>query len=161
MDDKSRAGIGAALGRVPQGLFILTARHEDRRSGLLVSWVQQACIAPPMVSVALAKGRPIMPLISESRCFGLCQLAKGDRVILRHFAGGAESNGDPFLGMDLLPQTVTGVPILAGAMSYMECEVVCHMDVEGDHDIFVGVIRAGALHGGEPHVHVRENGLKY
>jgi hypothetical protein len=35
------------------------------------------------------------------------------------------------------------------------------MDVEGDHDLFVGHIRGGNYFSGEPHVHVRENGFKY
>ena len=161
MDEKTRQGIAAALGRIPSGLYILTAKHEDRRSGMLVSWVQQACFSPPMVSVAVGKGRQVMPLLSESRKFGLCQLSKADKLILKKFAGGVDPNEDPFLGLDLLPHAVTGVPILAHTAGYLECEMVCHMDVDGDHDIFVGVVRAGSHTGSEPHVHIRENGLKY
>lgn len=161
MDDKVRQGIGAALGRIPSGLFILTARHEDRRAGMLASWVQQVCFQPPMVSVAVAKGRSIMPLISESRCFGLCQLPRGEKVILRKFAGGVDAGEDPFLGFELIPPAALDVPILAHASSYLECELTCHMDVEGDHDLFVGLIRGGAHLSGEPHVHIRENGFKY
>lgn len=163
MDEKVRQGIGAAMGRIPSGLFILTARHEDRRGGMLASWVQQACFQPPMISVAVGKGRPIMPLISESRKFGLCQLPRNEKVLLRKFAGGVESGEDPFLGFEMLPHTVTGVPIFGQqhVLSYMECELTCHMDVEGDHDLFVGLVRAGSFFHGEPHVHTRENGFKY
>lgn len=164
MDDQTRQGISAALGRLPQGLFILTARHEDRRAGILASWVQQCCAEPPMVSVAVAKGRPIMPLISESRRFGLCQLGKNDKIILRKFTGPVEGGDDPFLGLDMLPHSATGVPILGNTLAYFECEVVCHMDVEGDHDLFVGVIRAGAMLGTdcrEPQIHLRTDGFKY
>ncbi|MBI1336312.1 MAG: hypothetical protein GC164_05055 [Phycisphaera sp.] len=161
-------GLVSALGKIPSGLFILTARHEDRRGGILVSWVQQTCFSPPMVSLAVAKGRPIMPLISESRRFGLCQLAENDKIILRKFASGGgvsagsgEAGEDPFLGFELVNDTVMGLPILAKALGYLECELTCHIDVEGDHDLFVGTIRAGNFHEGKPHVHIRENGLKY
>jgi flavin reductase (DIM6/NTAB) family NADH-FMN oxidoreductase RutF len=160
LDDNAKKAIAAALGRIPSGLFILTARHEDRRLGMLVSWVQQVCFEPPMVSVVVAKGRPIMPLISESRKFGLCQLQDKERLILRKFAGGADVGEDPFLGFEMV-HSATGVPILANVLSYLECEVVCHMDVEGDHDIFVGAIKAGKTNGGPPHVHLRDDGLKY
>ena len=160
IDDKARLAIGAALGRIPSGLFILTARHEEQRAGMLASWVQQVCFQPPMVSVAVAKGRPIMPLISESRRFGLCQIPKGDKVIMRKFLSGPEQGTDPFLGHELTP-TVTGVPILTHCLGYVECELACHMDVEGDHDLFVGHVRGGAYFAGEPHVHIRENGFKY
>jgi len=160
-DEKTLQGIAAALGRIPQGLFILTARHEDRRGAALVSWVQQASFSPPMVSLAIAKGRSILPLISESRFFGLCQLPKGDKLLMRHFAGGSTPNEDPFLGMDLLPNHAARVPLLAGALSYMECEVVRHIDVEGDHDVFVAAVRTAGYLAGEPHIHLRDNGLKY
>lgn len=66
---------------------------------------------------------------------------------------------DPFLGFDLLPHTVLGVPIFTHAMSYLECELTCHMDVEGDHDIFVGKVISVVTP--QPHVHVRDNGMRY
>jgi flavin reductase (DIM6/NTAB) family NADH-FMN oxidoreductase RutF len=159
-EDDLTKQIAGAIGRIPSGLFILTAAHEDRRSGMLASWVQQACFKPPMVSVAVGKGRAIMPLISESRRFGLCQLPRSEKVIVRKFAAGVEAGEDPFLGFDLRADTVTGVPILSRVLGYMECELACHMDVEGDHDL-VGVVKGGAYLGGDPEVRIRENGLKY
>ncbi len=161
MEDKSKDGIAAALGRIPQGMYILTARFEDRRTGMLVSWVQQVSFRPPMVAVAVAKGRAIMPLISDSRHFGLCQIQKGDRTMLRKFASGFNTGEDPFLGLELLPQTLAHLPILASSLAFMECEVTTHVDVEGDHDVFVGTIRRGGAIPGEPQVHLRENGFKY
>jgi len=161
MDENPHEGIGQALGRIPAGLFVLTARHEERRAGILVSWVQQMGFEPPMVCVAVAKGRPIMPLISESRRFGLCQLPDDEKVIRRKFGGGADPAEDPFLGFDMVRQTVLDVPILSLAMSYLECEVVCHVDVEGDHDLFVGAVRGGRYLRGKPFVHLRQSGFKY
>ena len=158
---KQRADISAALARVPQGVFILTARHEDRRMGMVASWVQQAGLEPPMVSVAVAKGRQVMPLISESRHFGLCQVSAGDKMLVRHFSQPLVPGEDPFMGLGLLPPLVPGLPILADSLCYLECEVTCHMDVEGDHDIFVGAVRAGHYLKGEPMLHPRESGLKY
>jgi flavin reductase (DIM6/NTAB) family NADH-FMN oxidoreductase RutF len=160
-DDANRDGIGAALGRIPAGLFILTAEHEERRTGILSSWVQQVAFEPPMVSVAIAKGRNIMPLISGSHRFGLCQLPDDDKVLLRKFAGRIESGEDPFLGFDLVSDTQTPLPILANVLGYLECEVKSHMDVDGDHDLFVGRIVAGRYIGGKPFIHVRDNGFKY
>ncbi len=161
MDEKQLQGIADALARIPQGLYILTAQHEDQRMGILVSWVQQASFKPPMVCVAVGKGRSIMPLISESRAFTLCQIPKGDRVLLRKFAGGGDLQDDPFLGMELLQVGGAKSPVLAQALSYLSCEVVCHMDIEGDHDLFIGQIRQAGYIAGEPHIHQRENGLKY
>lgn len=153
--------ISKALAQLPSGLFILTARSEDTACGILVSWVQQTCFEPPMVSVAIAKGRPIMPLISQTRQFGLCQLAESDKLILRRFSSGSDPSEDPFLSFEMLRDTALTVPILAQSMSYLECQVACHIDVEGDHDLFVGRVVAGKHQKGTPWVHVRKNGFAY
>lgn len=147
MDPTVLEHISLALARIPSGVFLLTARHEDRRMGVLVQWVQRAGLEPPMVSVAVAKGRAILPLISESRYFGLCELSPEDRTLLRRFASLPEAGEDPFIGMDLLPGTTRHLPIPAMVRGYLECEVVCHMDVEGDHDLFVGRVLRGGVRG--------------
>ena len=162
MDEVTRKAVGEALGRVPSGLYILTAQHEDRRAGMLTSWVQQVCFQPPMLSVAVAKGRMIMPLISESHQFGLCQLAEDDRRLIRKFSS-ERPHDDPFLGTELVRSALPDLPILSHAMAYFECELTCHMDVEGDHDLFVGEVKAGTIRqaGRKPYVHLRENGFEY
>ena len=164
-DANARQGIGEALARIPSGLFILTAQHEERRLGMLTSFVQQVCFEPPMVSVAVAKGRAIMPLISESRQFGLCQLGEQDKVMIRKFSTGVTPGEDPFLGFELVEGQLHNLPLLAAAMAHLECELTCHMDVEGDHDLFIGTVRGGARNGkrqkSKPHVHIRENGFDY
>ncbi len=162
MDDAQRSAVASTLGAIPSGRYILTAAHEDRRLGVLVGWVQQACFEPPMVSISIQKGTPIMPLISESRQFALCQLGVDDRMLIRKFGGQVDLGDDPFLGQQLVKPLMPKLPILAAARSYMECELVCHMDVEGDHDLFVGAVRnAGFQPPFEPAVHLRENGLEY
>ncbi|MGB0766230.1 MAG: flavin reductase family protein [Phycisphaeraceae bacterium] len=162
MDEQQRAAVASTLGAIPSGLYILTAAHEDRRLGVLVGWVQQCCFEPPMVSISIQKGTPIMPLISESRQFGLCQLGTEDGRHIRKFGGQVDLGDDPFLGQQLIKPVLAKLPILAASRSYMECELVCHMDVEGDHDIFVGVLRnAGYTPPFEPKIHLRDDGMSY
>ena len=150
MSREVKAAINKALTRLPAGLFVLTAEHEDHRMGTLVSFVQRVSNHPPMVSVAVAKGEPIMPLISESRHFGLCQLADDDRVLKRKFAHDPPQSEDPFLGLELVGGLLPRVPVLSQSLSYMECELVRHLDVEGDHDLFVGIVKAAGGRDGQP-----------
>lgn len=162
MDESLRNVIGSALGAIPSGRFVLTAAHEDRRLGMLVGWVQQACFEPPMVSVAIQKGMPIMPLVSESRHFGLCQLANEDRTLTRKFANATDPGDDPFLGVPLTKPVAHKLPILASARVFLECELTCHMDVEGDHDLFIGtVIHAGHAGPFDPAIRLRDDGFAY
>ncbi len=158
---EDQSGIGQALAKIPSGVYVLTAAHEDRRMGMLASWVQQVCFEPPMVMVAVAKGRPIMPLISESRQFGLCQLAEDDRALRRKFSSEPDGHDDAFLGYDLKETPLAGLPILRQASSYLACELSCHMDVEGDHDLFVGLIHGGGADERPAMVNQRESGFSY
>ncbi len=160
--DDFRKSVARPLGQIPSGLFILTARNADERGGMLASWVQQVCFEPPVISVSVAKGRPVMTLISGSRQFSLCQIPEDDKVLMRRFAKGTEPGQDPFMGLDLVAPTNAAAPILGDALGYLECELIAHLDVEGDHDLFVGrVIGGGALSSAAPHVHIRKDGFKY
>ena len=65
--DSSREGISRALGRVPSGLFIVTAGTGESATGFLASWVQQSSFEPPMVSVGIKKERPVLGVILEEK----------------------------------------------------------------------------------------------
>ncbi|MEM8784115.1 MAG: flavin reductase family protein [Planctomycetota bacterium] len=158
---EQKAVIGESLANLPCGMWVLTADQEDRRMGMLVSWVQQVCFEPAMVTVAIEKGRAIMPLISESRRFALCQLGAEDTIQHRKFQREPEPHEDPFLGLELLKARQAGLPILKTSVGFLECELSCHMDVEGDHDLFVGRVIAAARAEGEPLIRLRENGFTY
>ena len=159
---ESSQSISSVLGKIPSGVYVLTAQHEDRRMGMLTSWVQQVGFQPPMICVAIAKGRPVMPLVSESSRFALCQLSEENKIMRRKFAGPGDLSDDPFLGYDVIHGTIPNLPILKASLTFMECQVACHMDVEGDHDIFIAqVVNAQVLREGEPEVRLRENGFEY
>ncbi|MBC8108463.1 MAG: hypothetical protein H7Z14_17895, partial [Anaerolineae bacterium] len=47
--DEQKLPIGKALGRIPSGVFVLTAAHAGERMAMLASWVQQAAFEPPAI----------------------------------------------------------------------------------------------------------------
>jgi flavin reductase (DIM6/NTAB) family NADH-FMN oxidoreductase RutF len=154
MNQDLKHDIDVALRRVPTGMFVICAEHEDRRTAMLASWVQQVCNEPPMISLAVGKGTAIMPLISESRQFGLCQLGEDDRLMMRKFSKDPDPDEDPFLSYELLNDTTLSLPLLKNTLAQFECTLVCHMDVEGDHDLFIGQIRNAARREGNPYIHL-------
>ena len=156
----NRNGIGDALAKIPQGVFVLTASHDTRIRGLMVSWVQQASFEPPMIVVALRKGRDIVPIIHNAHAFAINQIAPDDKLLIKRF-GEHPTPDERLLGLEVIRKT-TGAPILVRAMAYLDCELVRHIDVEADHDIYVGAILDGAVlrHADVP-VHLRDNGFKY
>jgi flavin reductase (DIM6/NTAB) family NADH-FMN oxidoreductase RutF len=161
MTDASKSGIAQALGCIPQSLYIMTSAYEDRMRGVMVSFVQQMGFDPPMISVALSKGRPIVPLLHDSHSFAICQIPPTEKLIMKRFAGGADAGDNAFEGLEIR-RGKTGSPILKKGLAYLDCELVRHIDVEGDHDIYIGLVRdAERLRTEDPIVRLRDNGLTY
>ena len=146
--------LSQAIGQIPSGLFILTAAYNGSRSGVLVAWVQQCATRPPLVMAAVSTTMPVVPLIRDSRNFALCQVSAEDRLLARKFDRLAMDLEDPFMS---LPVTVSpnGAPILQNALSWLDCEVIRHIDLESDYGLYVGRVRhGGMLNGGKPAIRV-------
>jgi flavin reductase (DIM6/NTAB) family NADH-FMN oxidoreductase RutF len=153
--------LAQALGRVPSGLFILTMRRPTCDTGLLVSWVQQAGFDPPMLTVALRRDRLAAEWLVPSGRFVLNQIAAGSKRLLRHFARGFAADEPAFDGLALGPP-IAGGPVLADALSYLDAEVVAHLEAS-DHRILLARVLGGAMlqEEAEPMLHVRHSGLHY
>jgi flavin reductase (DIM6/NTAB) family NADH-FMN oxidoreductase RutF len=133
-----------ALGLIPGGLFILTSHFEDRRAAVLVKWAQQCSSNPPMVMFAMSKGLAIEPLIRDSHCFVLCQISADDRFLIRKFLYMQQAGEDPLVTM-MTSTAPSGSPIVDRAMSYLDCQVVRHIELESDFRIYVGQVQSGAV----------------
>ena len=65
-DSMIRDRIAPVLGRIPSGLFIVTAGDgRGRETAMLGSWVQQASFDPPMITVAVNRQRWINDWLAE------------------------------------------------------------------------------------------------
>lgn len=152
--------LAEALGRIPSGLFVLTARHGDLDTGMLASWVQQCSFDPPQVSVAVRKGRPVLDWLADGAAFVVNIIPEGGKALVAHFGKGFEPGEPAFEGLDVRRSGETP-PVLAASHAYLSCRVAGRCDA-GDHVLVVGRVVAGeVLHHGGPLTHVRRNGLKY
>ena len=137
-----RALVAPVLARIPAGSFVLTSAFADLRAGVTVKWVQQCSTTPPMVMVAVQKGHVLSPLIRDSRSFCVCQLDPSDQSTTRAFD--LRTPGiDPFIGSSV-DRTASGCPVPARAVGYLDCELARHVDIDGDCEIYVGVIHHAA-----------------
>ena len=155
---KGKKQIGKALGRVPSGLFVVTAKHDEREDAVLASWVNQCSFEPPTLSIVLATVRPARLLVEASGGFIVNVLGKESKTLLKHFF---KPPPDDIFKSLITRKGLKGIRILGDAVSYLECELV-EIAPMGDHVIYVGEIVGGKmLKGGEPYFHVRDNGFNY
>ena len=149
--------MGKALGRIASGLFVVTAKCEDKEDAVLASWVNQCAFDPPAVTIALATLRQARLLVEGAGAFIVNVLPKDDMALLKYFSRPPE---DIFKGV-MTRKGLEDIRILIGAVAYLECEVVQSMQA-GDHVLYVGEIVGGkTLKGGDPYIHVRDNGFNY
>jgi flavin reductase (DIM6/NTAB) family NADH-FMN oxidoreductase RutF len=152
--------LAAALGRIPSGLFVLTAGHGGRETGMLASWVQQCSFDPPQVSVAINKERDLLGSLTEGVAFVLNVLPEGAKQFVVHFGKGFAAGEPAFVGLEVRRDGETP-PVLLASHAYLVCRVAGRCDA-GDHVLVIGRVTAGAvLHPGHPTVHVRKSGLRY
>lgn len=150
----------AALGRIPSGLFILTAGVGDEATGMLASWVQQCSFDPPLVFIAVKRDRHFSSVLKSEASFVVNIIATGHTKFLGHFGKGFGPAEAAFDGIDVQPSD-QGIPILVGAAAHLECRVMQRFTA-GDHDLVIGRVVGGRLHSDEsPFVHVRKSGLHY
>ena len=154
---KNKKQVGKALGKVASGLYVVTTKCEDKEDAVLASWVNQCSFEPPAITIALATLRSARLLVEASEAFIVNVLPNENMTLLKHFS---RPSDEIFKGVKTR-KGFNGIKILSDAVSYLECEVAHSMQA-GDHVLYVGEIVGGKnLKGGDPYIHVRDNGFNY
>jgi flavorubredoxin/flavin reductase (DIM6/NTAB) family NADH-FMN oxidoreductase RutF len=133
-----------ALGRISNGLYIITAKKGEISGAMIASWVAQASLQPLGFTIAVAKDRALDNLLQVGDCFILNVLEEGNyQDLKKHFLKRLLPSADRFA--DVKTQTAkNGSPILTEAVAYMECEVVNSMECS-DHWILYCTVEDGKV----------------
>ena len=157
---KLRDRIAPALGKITSGLYIATSRLDGAPLGMLCSFVEQAGFEPPMISVAIGRGRPMAASFEGDGLFGLHVLSKENNGLLKSFARG--DNPEAFRTHEVVENTF-GVPQFAEAWVFLACKVAGKV-AAGDHTLYVAEVLDGALQKDgalEPMIRLRRDGFGY
>ena len=152
--------LAQALGRIPTGLYIVTTLKDEKPLGFVGSFVMQVGFEPPVMSVAIGRTREHLAAIRASGRFGISVLDAASQKLMASFFKRHEPGRSAFDHVEhhLSP---SGVPVLAGALAWLDCRVTGE-HATGDHVVVFGVVEHGELlRTGDPSVHLRKNGLEY
>jgi len=163
-NDPTTQAIGAVLGRVPSGVFILTASDgQGKETGMLASWVQQAGFEPPCVTVAVNQERYLHDWLQQQPHVVLNLVGEGQFEWLKHFGKGFEPDEAAFEDLDI-ERTSQGTAILSGALGYLSGKISGQV-ATGDHTVYVVQIETAQLNAElsevKPMVHIRKDGFRY
>ncbi len=133
-----------ALGRISNGLYIITATKGEISSAMVASWVIQASLTPLGIAIAVAKDRAIESFLHIGDCFVLNILAEGNyQHLVKHFLKRFSPGTDRFAGINTVPAD-NGSPIIAESLAYLECEVTSRLECS-DHWVIYSTVQAGRV----------------
>ena len=133
------------FGHFATGVTVVTTDGEGGPHGLTANAVASLSLNPPLVLVAVEKKAQTFGYLKRNGCFAVNILRVDQEGLSRRFA-----TPGPKEFSDLkLREGETGAPILAECLAFVDCKLVDVLP-GGDHEIFVGEILAGEIHGGEP-----------
>jgi flavin reductase (DIM6/NTAB) family NADH-FMN oxidoreductase RutF len=129
----------------PSGVCVVGADAHGDRIAVTVGSLVSLSLEPPLVGISIGRDLSLHEVLRSAGAFGV-SILRGDQAnTAAHFARGAP----PIVlwhGV-ALRDSVTGAPLLADALAWIECRVWAEY-ATGDHTFFVGEVVA--LEEGEP-----------
>lgn len=124
------------MGHFATGVTIITTVSRDGVPfGLTANAFTSVSLDPPLLLISVDKKAESYRCFEESKVFTVNVLSDEQESLSRKFA---VSGGDKFQGV-AYRMGANGVPILDGALAYLECKLYAVYD-GGDHTIFLGEI---------------------
>ena len=129
---------------------MVTTEHGGKPFGMTVASFASLSLHPPLVLICIEKSVKTHDAIAAAGKFGVSILSAEQEQISARFATRAE---DKFSGVEVRRGEL-GVPLIAGAMTTLECSVYDRLP-GGDHSIFVGEVLAVRTREGSPLIYFR------
>lgn len=129
------------FGHFATGVTVVGTLAGDETWGMTANAVTSLSLDPPLILVAVVRDSTTSGYLKTSKCFAVSILSAEQKDLSTRF-----SSPGPRDFTDLATKTaVTGCPILADAIAWVDCRLV---DIHhgGDHEIFLGEIVAGDTH---------------
>lgn len=127
-----------AIDKIVNGVSVVTTKSGSNINGLSVAWISQVSANPPLVMVAIGKGKYTHGLIEKSNAFAVNILSDEQIDLAKHFGLQSGRKVDKFNNVHFETKK-TGCPILKDCMAYIECKLYRSL-AAGDHTIFIGKV---------------------
>src|SRR5258705_4140115 len=121
-----------AMSHFASGVTVVTTEHEGKPYGMTVASFASLSLHPPLVVICIEKAVKTHDAIAAAGKFGVSILNKEQAGISNRFASKSD---DKVSSVDLVAGD-NGVPLIAGALTTLECNVAQQVP-GGDHTIFV------------------------
>ncbi len=126
----------AILGNYPTGVTAVTA-YDGEPVGMTIGSFSSISLEPMLVGFFVDNGSSTWPRIRRAGAFAVNVLAEDQHELCRLFA---TTGADRFADAKWTPG-LDGVPLLDGAVAWIECEILRIVEA-GDHELAIGKVRS-------------------
>ena len=141
----------AVIGHFATGVCVVTVDGPDGPLGMTANAICSVSLEPLLLLVCFDQGARTLPVVRETRRFGVNVLAAGQADLAARFAAKAPEH-EKFAGV--AHHLHDGVPVLEGALAWLGCDL-SELVPAGDHVIGIGAVRLAEAGEGEPLVWYR------
>ena len=141
MNEEAKA---TSLNQLGYGLYVIGSKFGEELNGMTANWVTQTSFEPPLVAISIESDSHTRKLIDGGQVFSvnIIEDSEEGRAIIAKYVKPQKPYRNK-LGDEDFTTNLTGTPLLAGAISWFECEVVQTLET-GDHQLYLGrVVGAG------------------
>lgn len=141
-DERTLRGV---FGRFATGVTVVTVPTTNGAGhGMTANSFTSVSLHPPLVLVCVDRRTDSHPLLLSAGVFAVSVLDAEQAALSDRFARNPDHS---LTGLDLRT-AITGAPILASALAFLDCRVDA-VHPGGDHDIIVGRVLAAELGSGD------------
>lgn len=112
-----------AMRKLTGGVSVVTAGRGEDISGMTVTSVSSLSVSPPALIVSINRSASSWPLLKRYGFFGVNILTSDQLDIAERFAGKDSVKGAARFAAGRWITRASGVPLLAGALAAIDCEV--------------------------------------
>ena len=148
-DDLVSARLRDVMSRFATGVTVITVGGEQG-GGMTANSFTSVSLVPPLVLCCVVRSARIHQAIPVTGSFGVSVLGAEQEDVARYFANRNRPDGpSQFDAVDWFPGRHTGVPLIAGSLAWLECEL-SELHDGGDHSIFLGGVLDCGSRSGQP-----------
>lgn len=129
--------------RLTLGVYVVGVADGQRRDAFTAAWVMQASFEPLMLAVSINPDNASYEILHASGWFTVNVLKRGQLELARRLGTKSGRDEDKLEGIPVRPGRA-GVPILADALAYFECELMGRSRA-GDHELVLGRVADGRI----------------
>ncbi|MBI4310664.1 MAG: flavin reductase family protein [Chloroflexi bacterium] len=131
------------------GLYALTIADGDKGHGATVNWVSQVSFDPALLAVSVEKNSRSIELLRQEKAFAINVYRADQRDLAGQLGRRFANRPDKFQGVRC-NTGVTGAPLLADSLAYVECRVVREADAGDSVLILADIVEVGVSGEGKP-----------